>query len=895
MLRAQERDTIIIKGDSFFAPYEFINEKGEVDGFNVDLFNLIMSKTNLPYVITLEDWNKVVDEYKEKQIDVITGISIRGRNRDWLQDDDFGIPFFRININIVSRKNNKFTTQQEIRNKRIAVQNSSSSEWYINQYKLSDKIIYTSDLEKAFILLTHNEVDAVLCDDIIANYFIQKGKFKGLYVSKNSLFQGEYSFAVNGDPKLRQILNRGLYEAQTSGELKKIYNKWISPYDKDYDKIYSFRIIFFLLSITLFFLLIILVLNIRVKSASKRLSISKKDLDTKNSQLKLVLKAGNIIPLEWNIKNDFVNIAYNEYMGSLKNLKVPNEGFPLSSILENIHPDDKENITTIYNSIQSGNKNNAQFICRYDNRKQYEHYYEVYLSVNSKINNAPVSAVGYIQDITERHTNELKLKENEQFLTQILNDMPFPIYVTDVKNNFSYKYWNRQSTIQFEVDATGRDTFTFLDFEKGTLVQKIDQEIYLTGKEYNSYDTVVLKSGRTLHNLVQKNRITIGNEQYIITIRQNLNELVRLKNDIEKINRQNELILHNINSGIIFISPTYVVKWQNIPDNFPNILKKIYSHGTKCYRNNKNYQPCAGCLVENAMATRTVCYGEFSFDKDTYLKFTAIPVFNFEETPEGVVLKIEDISEMKKINLQLIHAKDKAEEADKLKSAFIANMSHEIRTPLNSIMGFSQLICDSTNREEQREFSTIISNNSNLLMRILNDILDLSKIEAGYVLLKKYDFDISALYNSLFASFQNRMHNDVTLKLEVPIASYNINWDKNRMTQILTNFLTNAIKFTPKGSITLGFTILDDGSIKIYVKDTGIGIDNKLKDRVFGRFEKFNEDAQGTGLGLSICKSLIDVSNGEISFDSEVGKGSTFWAIIPAASLREGIGQISSN
>jgi signal transduction histidine kinase len=236
---------------------------------------------------------------------------------------------------------------------------------------------------------------------------------------------------------------------------------------------------------------------------------------------------------------------------------------------------------------------------------------------------------------------------------------------------------------------------------------------------------------------------------------------------------------------------------------------------------------------------------------------------------------------MYKINTELQAAKEKAEQSDKLKSAFLANMSHEIRTPLNAIVGFSELLSGTKNTSEKTEYNHIIHNNNKLLLRLIGDILDLSKIESGIIELNYEEYDFSTIFDEVYCYFNQKMANsNVELILDNPYKKCIVNLDKNRTTQVLTNFLTNAIKYTPSGSIKMGYQYENNG-IKIYVKDSGIGIAKEKQDRVFARFEKLDNFAQGTGLGLSICKAITDIQKGKIGFMSEKDKGSTFWVWLP--------------
>ncbi len=238
-------------------------------------------------------------------------------------------------------------------------------------------------------------------------------------------------------------------------------------------------------------------------------------------------------------------------------------------------------------------------------------------------------------------------------------------------------------------------------------------------------------------------------------------------------------------------------------------------------------------------------------------------------------------AKLRKQTEELLEAKKEAEKSDKLKSAFLANMSHEIRTPLNAIVGFTELIKDAQDDKEKEEYWNIISSNNELLLRLIGDILDLSKIEAGMIDLNPRMFDMTELIDSLYASIKQRpISPGVALIHECECKHCYVVLDKNRVSQILTNFITNAIKFTVKGHIKFGYEYVDNG-IRLYCEDTGIGISKEKVDNVFKRFYKLNDFAQGTGLGMAICKAIIDEMHGKISVDSTEGKGSLFWAWIP--------------
>ena len=239
-----------------------------------------------------------------------------------------------------------------------------------------------------------------------------------------------------------------------------------------------------------------------------------------------------------------------------------------------------------------------------------------------------------------------------------------------------------------------------------------------------------------------------------------------------------------------------------------------------------------------------------------------------------------DITNVQNIEQELIQARIKAEQSDRLKSAFLANMSHEIRTPLNAIVGFSRLMTTTDNREDEKLYSEIINQNSDVLLQLINDILDLSKIEAGTFEYIKQPMDLGEMCRNVYEIHKGRVQEGVTLTLDNEDDSLMINEDKNRILQLITNLITNAIKFTYEGEIHFGFKLKKD-YIDFYVKDTGLGISEEKLSHIFGRFVKLNSFVQGTGLGLAICQMIVEKMGGAITVESELHEGSTFRFTIP--------------
>ena len=487
---------------------------------------------------------------------------------------------------------------------------------------------------------------------------------------------------------------------------------------------------------------------------------------------------------------------------------------------------------------------------------------------------------------------EAEITDFQLFCLNILDNMPFPVLVKDINDDFKYKFWNKEAELQSgkkQSEVLGHSDIDIFGEERGLRYRKIDEQLVKDKKEYRSEEDYLTPDGVLHKTIVSKSVVSLGNDHWLLIARWDITkikeyeqELIQAKEKLENVIKTQDLVLNSINFGLVYVDKNYVVQWESTA-SLNNIAKgRRYIAGKVCYETVMGRQsPYPHCALSDTVEKGKPVRHEIT-EGDTTIEISAIPVYSNDGSEMlGGLMKLEDISDKKRIE-HLLYEVKKADEANQLKSAFLANMSHEIRTPLNAIVGFSNLLAETDDPEEKKEFVHIITSNNELLLQLINDIIDMSKIEAGTLDFNYSDTDINLLMEDLCQQMQLKNQRPDSVKIEFVQKQPEciIHTDQNRVMQVMINFMTNAMKFTEQGSITFGYE-KSEKDIYFFVKDTGIGIPAEKKDKVFERFVKLNTFVQGTGLGLPICAMIIEKFGGIIGVDSKEGEGSTFWFRLP--------------
>lgn len=504
--------------------------------------------------------------------------------------------------------------------------------------------------------------------------------------------------------------------------------------------------------------------------------------------------------------------------------------------------------------------------------------------------------------------NSLKKKMELQSIAQpfnslsqfLIDKMDAIIFIKDVANGFRYCKVNENFCIVQRLsqeDIIGKDDYDLFPFNVADKYRRDDESAVAAGGEYTFREEISFPGAETM--IIQTTKsyvVTSEGNQLLVCISYDVTKAVQKEKELEKAitdeqeaHQMMKAIFHKLPSAILIKDIEDDYRFYIINNKFEqmcNMPKELLIGKTdyevfpkeEADKYRRDDTEAAAYTEEAPMLIHEIVT---SPDRDVN---THLQTLKFSFTFKGKRLLVcvgIDVTLQHQMMEQLRDALDKAEQADRLKSQFIANMSHEIRTPLNSIVGFSQLIVGAESREEQEEYSRIITFNNNLLLTLIEDILNLSILDSGNMVFKDMRFDFPSMFSDLSILMKEKIRNpNVKFITENPLDKLTVRADRERLTQIITNLITNAVKFTQNGYIKMGYTCKDNG-LEIYVEDTGMGIEEKNYKKIFDRFKKLNTFIQGTGLGLPICKSITEHMGGKIWVESEFGKGSTFHVWLP--------------
>lgn len=596
------------------------------------------------------------------------------------------------------------------------------------------------------------------------------------------------------------------------------------------------------------------------QNITKRMHAQKEALDQRK-KLTMALKAGNLSVWSYLPETDSFDLADES--------TVPQPGMRLWDVTKQLVPEDRERhvklVTDIVDEVHENSVEQFRLQTPDGDIRWYEIYTKGVRGENGKINRL----IGTQKDITDQKNKVQELIENRQQRDLLLQVTNMIIWEYDHKTGVSTSFGE---SLFFNHDIKLEDSYKIIAPEHQELYKNAFKDILDKRSDLMNIQFRV----KTLNDSYRWVRLIAkvskydedGNVIKLIGTREDITEEVEREQSLRNYIRRSELAIKSAN----------IIQWDfNLETREYTRLYPDPTDPGNFIRGSFNFtiHPDDRLILKKELDRRFSGSDGYSnlhlrimLDGDTSYRWGNTFSVPLEYNPDGSLKSITGLL------LDITHI-EKAEEGNRMKMAFLANMSHEIRTPLNAIVGFSQLLSQTDEQEEKEEFTRIIEENNSLLLQIINDILDISKIDAGKMTFNYSDFDISEIISDLKQVYDSHLPPEVKLICNLPYEKFMIHSEKNRLTQVITNLLNNAAKFTTKGSITIGYDVIPNG-LAFYVSDTGKGIDKENLERVFERFAKFDHFVPGTGLGLSICQMIVNKLGGEMSVQSEAGKGSTF-------------------
>lgn len=558
------------------------------------------------------------------------------------------------------------------------------------------------------------------------------------------------------------------------------------------------------------------------------------------------------------------------------------------------YPDDIQRNIELNESLIKGEATSYRFEKRYIHKNGSIIWADISITLQRDNNNQPLYYITSINNITQRKQAEEAIMNEKQLLRTLIDNLPVTIYVKDyeARKMVANKADLEIIGVATEAEVLGKtDLETFNDVI-GARGYEDDLKVIQTGTPVINREEVFKdKNGDQRWLLTSKIPLYDqgGNIIGLVGIGRDITEQKKANETIQKLSKSIEqspstVVITDVEGNIEYVNPKFTeitgYTTEEALGQNPRILKSG-EMPPEVYKN-----------MWDTISLGEVWRGELQNKKkngELYWEWvTMTSIKNEEGLITNYIAIKEDISARKKMEADLIIAKEKAEENDRLKSAFLANMSHEIRTPLNSIVGFSELLSDPEFQSDDRyEFARIITNSGNNLLAIISDIMDISKIEAGQVEVRKNVFSAKGLIQDIYMEYKLKAKaKEIELQISpaLPSEEILIESDQTKVRQVLVNFIGNALKFTEQGSIGIGMEITGR-TIQFIVTDTGIGIEKQYHSRIFERFRQVEGSLTrkygGNGLGLAISKSLVEIMGGTIGMESEKGKGSQFYFVLP--------------
>ena len=900
-----EEKPLIIVCDWDFRPFEFINTEGQPAGYNVDVLNLILDQLGIPHKFVMQEWHVATNMFKRREADLIHALYFFFKDHPYVSTHKY--------INYYNLK--------------VARRSDKQALHHLSDLQASDTLLLKKDDYAAMALaemgrlpfatefhtpkdglagIRHGRYKYYIWGEIPLRHKIQELGLDSIALDQIDIPAGELRI-IGYDKELIHIIDDQYTRLEQAGKLQNIYDYWFHP-ERAHDDTspLALFIIAGLLLATVTVLFFIWLVRRRVNSKVRESS----DLGQMMDQ---VLNMGDYYVIEWDFKTNMLRNKYGKM--------IPKGEMKPQEFLTHMPPEEANRLhqlnTELAKGIISHFDMNLSFNQGSLEQPAWKHFYGN--AIIDRKNGKPQYILYTIKDTTKEVLEEQRIKTVASKYKQMFdtNLVAMSFYdsegtLIDLNNKMRELCYINSGNEHYFRNTT---LFSFPNL-KGVYLPGSREVMHVCQHLYEPQLSLDKYIEFRIHPVIDDDEKLV---YYIVT-----NRDITAERNMYLEQRKHDRELHAVNKAVesyeqqlcYLLKESQMYIWNYRPsDNTINMSRTTgqtqYSETVEEYllTINPNYRKQALEEIQSAinqgMPYNTILPFEHTlFDNEpTWYSILGIPNFDKEGRLVEYFGLSRNITELMDAQEKLRVETARAEDSGKQKAAFLANMTHEIRTPLNAIVGFSDLLPMIDDHNEKKDLIHIIRNNCDMLLRLINDILEASNIESKPLNINPTDIDFAKAFDDICQTLEQRVQEPgVKFIKDNPYSFFHTHLDKERMQQVITNFVTNAIKYTHEGHIRVGyvatpisqpsipnsqFPILNsqfpkEEGLFIYCEDTGAGIPKEKQATVFECFVKLNEFIQGTGLGLSICKSIAERCNGRIGVQSEgEAKGSTFWIWVP--------------
>lgn len=884
---------LVVEGSWSLWPLSYLNEEGCPMGIDIDITKHLLEKLNIPYVIRLKYREDVINDLRSGKAQLSWGTFTKDNKKAFIFSDQ-SITYL---IHAVAYRKGEahISNFEELKNANVIVHNGSGSQDILNNYGWAKNALVYEDMKKAMYDLSNRNIDFVVWNSIGLEYLKNNLHFDSIEIRTIQGMQPSAYKFMGTDSTLMAKLDSVFAKEHADGNLSYIYDKWFYNNSKYTIPTWVICSIIFVAFIFVVLIIFNLIHRKRINDQNRRISL----LD---GRLALALKSGNIMLWIYDVDNKkFLRLDSKDDI---------NEGTEFKDFTKYIKENRSNEMEHNFNMLIDGKRKTFQDIIKTDYFCDGQmRVYQVVANVLERNKYGKViKIIGTNKDITERYQRETEEKDIMLKYKTIFNSAMVAIsYINrdgiyvDVNERWC-RYFNIKNKLDF---LDSKPTIKQIWGNQYESLERKNNFWAATEFQLPSVKETPLRYAQPLRNVIIENRMVpiydnkgnyIGCTSSFIDITESVKSFREVDSYMEKTKKaMNDIRIYAESINQVLKSCGIRIFW---------LSKNEYSFriSNNANNNGKEFRKDVwmNCLTSESKAKaeniiRKIKDGFndiFSINIEIYKKnktghynFIGMPEFEKDGNIKNFFGLAIDISELAEAQNKLENKKKEAQKADILKSAFLKNMSFEIRTPLQAVVGFSELLSDVKDEEDESFFVNEIKKNSNLLLKIVNDVLFLSKLDAGMIEVKKEKCEISTLFQQRCYLAKKKIENNrLEFIDDCDYEKYLLEIDYKLITIIIDNLLDNAIKYTEYGHISAKYKY-EEGFLIIFIEDTGCGIPEKMIGKIFNRFVKVSNDESGTGLGLSFCKVITELMGGNIHIESKEKYGTTAWVRIPCKSV----------